>query len=439
MPFIRRAKAGAGGATSGPALVLCVLLAGCVGAGGNTEVTRSAGSPADAPSLDAGAEAASPLIAGLLARKSILPASGPYATVANAVIRASAGAAAAELRVARLRAEAQSKNWLPKIGPDVSLTSLSSVAAGLVLEQAIFDNGRRKAERAYAAADVEVAAVTLAVDMNQRVFDGLSHYLAAERARDQAAVSERAVARLAEFERIVTVRANGGLADGSERQVVAQKHLEMQATLAGDRQSEREALAELAAVAGGPLPGISGTQSLPADSGTPEPLSVVMTRAEGARLVAQANAEKAALRPGIGLKAGLDGGGISPSVNLGGLVGAGNKASAEALDSMPDVAARRTEDSIEDANRRIVALGARITTLESHRAEGERVLAQTAANFETFAVQYKAGRRTLLELVSQYDSYARLERDQVSLRYDIAALRLEIARDRGVLVDGGRM
>ena len=48
-------------------------------------------------------------------------------------------------------------------------------------------------------------------------------------------------------------------------------------------------------------------------------------------------------------------------------------------------------------------------------------------------------RRTLLELVGQYDSYARLERDQVSLGYSIALLELEIARDRGLLVDGARM
>jgi adhesin transport system outer membrane protein len=67
------------------------------------------------------------------------------------------------------------------------------------------------------------------------------------------------------------------------------------------------------------------------------------------------------------------------------------------------------------------------------------VLRQTAGNLELFTEQYKVGRRSLLELVSQYDAYARLERDQASLRYDIALLQLEIARDRGLLVDGARM
>ena len=70
---------------------------------------------------------------------------------------------------------------------------------------------------------------------------------------------------------------------------------------------------------------------------------------------------------------------------------------------------------------------------------GDAVLAQTSGNLELFVEQYKLGRRTLLELVGQYDSYARLERDQVSLGYSIAVLELEIARDRGLLVDGARM
>ena len=80
-----------------------------------------------------------------------------------------------------------------------------------------------------------------------------------------------------------------------------------------------------------------------------------------------------------------------------------------------------------------------ITTLASRQAQGAEVLRQTEGNLALFTEQYKVGRRSLLELVGQYDSFARLERDQVSLRYDIAVLELEIARDRGLLVDGARL
>ncbi|MFN4130771.1 MAG: TolC family protein, partial [Paracoccaceae bacterium] len=66
-------------------------------------------------------------------------------------------------------------------------------------------------------------------------------------------------------------------------------------------------------------------------------------------------------------------------------------------------------------------------------------LRQTGGNLAMFTEQYKVGRRTLLELVQQYESFARIERDQVALKYIATDLRLQIALERGVLVDGARM
>ena len=108
-------------------------------------------SPTDPALPRAGAQQT--LIDELRARKSILPPDGPYATIADAVLRASSGAAQAELQMAQLQAEARAKNWLPSLGPRVSLTSLGTVVAQIMLEQAILDHGRRKAERAHAAGD----------------------------------------------------------------------------------------------------------------------------------------------------------------------------------------------------------------------------------------------------------------------------------------------
>ncbi|MCU0800435.1 MAG: TolC family protein, partial [Rhodobacteraceae bacterium] len=142
------------------------LLAGCVA---SNEAARFGAGEGLAPTDPAAANSFAPqganpsvLIEGLRTRQSVIAGDGPFQTVTDAVITASAGAAVAELRVARLKAEAKATNWLPSIGPSVDLTSLGAVVASMVLEQTIFDNGRNKAERAFAAADVEVAAVTLA-------------------------------------------------------------------------------------------------------------------------------------------------------------------------------------------------------------------------------------------------------------------------------------
>ena len=180
---------------------------------------------------------------------------------------------------------------------------------------------------------------------------------------------------------------------------------------------------------------------MPAEQRQDKPLSVLMTQSEGARDVAEAKVQRAGLLPGLGASAGLGAGGLNAGLTLGGagLMGAGTRSSLEALDATAEVAERRAVEASESANRRLVALERQIAQIEARQAEGERVLAQTATGFETAVEQYKAGRKSLVELAGLYDAYARLERDQVSLPHEALLLRLEIARDRGVLMDGGRM
>lgn len=439
------ANSKAGAARLALAVAALTLLTGCVEGKGGFDVTKmgfgKGQAPAD-PAIPALAQAgqSSLLIADLQARPSILLGKGPYAAVSSAVTEAGAGVAAAELRVARLRAEAASKNWLPRISPNVSLTSLGALAASLVAEQALFDNGRRKAERAYAAADVEVAAVILSTEVNKRVYDGLKHYLTAERAREQALVSERAVGKLAEFEQIMLKRVEGGLSDRSEQRVLSQKLAEMHATLSSDRQAQDTAMAELGGMTTRSLGALTGLQTLPADQPDPEPLAVLRSRAEGARSVAQANVSKAEMLPGLTASASLGTEGLGGGLNAGGGgIGFGSRATRAALDATPDLVGRRTAQAAEDAKRRIITLQNQMQTIMSQEAQGAEVLRQTNGNLSMFTEQYKVGRRSLLELVQQYESFARTERDQVSLKYLAADLRLQIALERGVLVDGSRL
>lgn len=444
MPKDRKHGSGAGGKS--PARPLAALglaafvLAGCMGSGAGDDMT-SRMSLRPAGTAEAKSQGGSALIAGLQARRSILPLGGAYAQVADGVLEADAGAAAAELRIARLRSEARAKNWLPQIGPAVTLSSLNGLAAGLLLEQALFDHGRRKAERAYAAADVEMAAVSLSTDINQRVFEGLTHYVNAERARAQGAVAAQATKRLADFADTMRQRVEGGLSDRSEMQVITQKLSEMQATGAADHEAEISAMAELTAMSARPVDHLRGIDRLAVAGDTTEPLSLVKARSEGARSIAESKIARAGLLPSLSANADITSDGIDPGLRLGGsgLLGWGTKEELTALDATNDVVARRTTEAGETANRRIVALERQIAQFQSQETKGATVLAQTAENLDLFIEQYKLGRRTLLELVGQYDSYARLERDQVSLGYSIALLELEIARDRGLLVNGARM
>jgi adhesin transport system outer membrane protein len=427
------------------AAAACLALSGCFG--GGPEASRSSVSPGDPAlqasdaSLDRKGAVVSALIDDLRLRQTILPAGGPYDTVARAVLEAGAASAEAELRVKRLSARARSKNWLPSLGPEVSLSSLGSIMAQLVLDQTILDNGKRKAERDFAAADVEVAAISLATDLNAKVYDGLKLYIEAERARELATVSDAGLKRMAEFDRIMKVRYEGGLSDGSEARVISQKRAEMEATLSSERMARVRALAELNALTSRSMDDLRGLSNLPADTGHPEPLAVMQAKAEGARTIAELTAARAGYMPGLGIGAALDKhGDTSSGISLdGNVLGFGRKDSLQALEEGRIVAIRRIEEADRNTNRTIVALGQEIATLNAQSARDAKVLAEMEANLGLFTEQYKAGRRTLLELVNQFESLVAMRRNQASIKYQIAVARVEIAKARGVLVSGASM
>ena len=119
--------------------------------------------------------------------------------------------------------------------------------------------------------------------------------------------------------------------------------------------------------------------------------------------------------------------------------GFGTGASLRALEATEAVAQGRTDNARDASARRIVALEREIVALEARQKEGASVLSQTEASLRMFTEQYKLGRRPLMELVGLYETWARLERDQAGLAYDIALARLRIGLENGVLVDGSRM
>lgn len=428
-----------------PMLALAVLLSGCLGGLQPPGLQGfGKGQASDDPERTRlfaaeGSTATFPVMDDLRARRSVLPVGGSYAAVAQAVVAASSGASAAGLRMARLQKEAVDKNWLPQIGPVVTLDSLGMMAAQIVAEQALLDNGRRRAERAVAAADVEVAAVSLAEDMNDRVRQGLVLYIGAEQSRAQAAVASRGVERLSAYQDMVQERVTGGLSDGSELQIVSQKRAEMHATFAGDMQEAERSLADLAALAGRPLAGVRGIEGLAVSEGMP--LSVLRAKGEGARALAVARAERAGSLPGLAATASLDGAGaFRPGLRLGGTTfGFGTGAKMRALDATPDLVERQVAEAGQQAQRRMTTLAGEIAALRLRQRQGGEVLVQTMGNLDLFVEQYRAGRRSLVELVGQYDAAVRLERDQAALGYEIAWREVEGAALRGQLVDGAPM
>ena len=438
-------------------MTACLSLSGCFGLSLGQGSGRDSGQGADvarAVSVDAGLPATPPavlnsamqdgtrsqIIEDLLNRRSVIQ-DGPLRDVANAVMAANSRAAEADLRAAMLRSQAKSMNWLPSIGPQISLTSLGAVVASMVVEQVLFDNGAKRAERNYAKADVEVAAVALAQDSNTRVLQALELYLNAEAALARAQVNAAGMERMQHYVYIMTERVNAGISNRGDLQVVEQKQDQMLSDMASDTEAAAAALSELQAMAATPLGSVSGISGLAAPAPNAVALTMLKATAESTRAIAGAHAARAGFLPGLAVGGTVNGDGnnIGATVAAPNGFGFGIGASLAAIEAEEAAATARVAQETEDANRAVAALQGRLDSLRRQATEAGDLAMQAAANYELFAEQQRAGQRGVSDVVGVFETKIMAERAAVEMRYDIARLELRIAARLGLLVDGERM
>jgi adhesin transport system outer membrane protein len=363
---------------------------------------------------------------------------GPLREVAEAVLAANARTAEAELRAATLRSEAAERNWLPRVGPTVSLTSLGDIASSMLLDAVLFDHGARTAGREYARADVEVAAVALAEDTNARVLAALELYIEAEAARGRVAVTEGALEQMRRFDFVMQERVVAGISDRADLSYVGQKLSRMRADLEADREIARTAIAELQAMAARPVEGVSGLSSVAQAPRGTESLKVTKARAEAVRATAEARLTRAQQLPGITAGSRITGSGMDSGVTAGGEggLGLGTRATLRAIEAAEEAAQREVALAREDAARRQGQLSSRMTAADRRADEAARLAREAAETWRLTREQFDAGRRGVSETVGVFEAVVRAEREAVTLAHEAVALRARLAADAGVLVDG---
>jgi len=381
-------------------------------------------------------KAQSDILETLVARRSVLPDDSRLAYVSEVALTSSNRAAEAELKTAKLRAEAEDKNWLPTLGPTVSLTSLGDVVAGLVLDQVIFDHGRKKAERDYAAADVEVAAVSLSQDMNDRAFTAMALYIKALRGREKASLGDSALKQMNHFADIVEGRITGGVSNKGDLRMVQTKISTLRTMRDTASESVETALSELTAMTGTrfDLEPVSPVQI----NGSVETLEVIKAGAEAKRAVAQATVARAGQLPGVSATGTVATGGNSASLDLStdsGL-GFGTGKRIEAIESTKETAKRQVAEAREDAARSESRLRREIDSLARQEAEAKTLARDGRETYKLFQAQFRAGQRSVLEVVDVYDQSTYRALDGIDAKYDKILAQLKLARDMGLLADG---
>ena len=381
---------------------------------------------------------ASEIIYALQTRPSVIVSGTPYARVADAVIASDSRVAEAELRVAQLRAEAARKNWMPAIAPRISLSSLGDFVAELIINQVIFDNGRKKAERDLAKANVEAAAVRLVEDGNTRVYEALSLYVLAEENRALADHLTRAVSDMGRFEWVLEQRVKGGVSDRSDLNVVRQKLAAMRARALEAREAADSAIAELNAMSARPLSDLRGLGDI-RDANAGEALGVLRARAAREQAIAEARIARASHLPGLSATGSLSDSGRTAAgleVTTDSLFSIGTIAEFEAIEATKVTADRRVAEAREVAARRIQSQSTKLAAYRRQAEEARGLTAQAQQNLDLFQRQFDAGQRQVMDVVGTYETYARALETEIELTYKAARAALELAKLRGGLAEG---
>ncbi|MGV6839764.1 MAG: TolC family protein [Planktomarina sp.] len=423
--------------------VVCAAfaLSGCVG-GGDAAVNGAAANvqPAALAEIQPTELNGEPsaVIENLIARQSVLTTGSSFDTVADAVLATNARTAESELRAARLRAQAKSRNWLPSIGPVISLTSLGDIVASLVVEQVLYDHGRKRAERDFAAHDVEVAAVSLSQSTNSRVATALELYINAQRAAEEAKVAANAKARMGQLVNIIQRRVDGGVSNMADLSVGRAKIHELDAELSRAREAQSTALAELEAMTRAPMGDVSGLSPMGIGTAELKPLNVLKAQAEGDRTVARAKIARADLLPGVTAGGTVGDGGSDISVQVSGnqLVDLGTGSSLKAIEVSQEAALRGVVQAQEDNQRIINRLTQKRAALERQQTESAALVAEARRTYRLFYNQFENSGRPIMDVVNIYENVVRQERDAVRLKYELAQIQVEIASLYGTLVSG---
>ncbi|MGP6088516.1 TolC family protein [Antarctobacter jejuensis] len=431
-------------------VAIAVTLSGCMKDMGQGVVARFSGNGAATPVATEAAAVtkaarpdpaqASAIIHSLSLRASAVEPQTPYGSVAEGVMAADSRVAQAELHVAQLRAEAARYNWLPRIGPNISLNSLGDFVADLLINQVLFDNGRKQAERDLAKAHVELAAVKLVEDGNARVFDGLSLYQKAEENRELAAHLDFALKDMTQFEWIMNERVKGGVSDMSDLNVLRQKLASIRARKSEAEETTRTALAELDAMSSGSLAEVRGLGGLRKVSAG-EALGVLRASAEQDITVAEARIARASHLPGLTASGSVGDSGSSGALNVGidSMFSLGTFADLKAIDLAKETAARKVTEAQEKAQRQIRSQESQLSAYTRQAHEAELLTRQAKQNLDLFQRQYDGGQRQVMDVVGVYETYAAALETAISLKYKAARAELELARLRGALAEGTQL
>lgn len=380
------------------------------------------------------------IIDALKARNSVVPKGSTEAAVVGAVMEADTSASAAQLRAAVLRAEARDKNWLPSVDPKVSLLSLGSLAGAVLADMILFDNGRKRQERAYAHADIDVAAVALSENRNTRIRDALKLQIAAAEAREKSRISAEALTQMTEYRRILNGRVSGGVDKPSDLVEMDRLLAELRAESESEKLTLSSSRNQLGAMTAGMVSDPPAPSGLAGIKAPPVALPVLEARAAHRREVAELDMARAQMLPTLAAGTSANMMGVDGALNTGGSVMIfGRKAEYAAIEARTRAAADKVKTVEEDTARELQRYADDATSYRSASREARAVAEQIANTHRYYNAQFRGGQRGIMDVANIYMTMITQRKLAIGQHYRALDADVVRAGELGVLLDGDRI
>ncbi|AWI84367.1 hypothetical protein CEW88_12145 [Alloyangia pacifica] len=373
-------------------------------------------------------------VIGTLAQRpgAILPGT-PYAAIARAVLEGGGFRSVSELRLAWLRGKADELDWLPDLGPHLSLAVLAHMSQSVQSRPERFDTPRKQAERDLALAEIDQAALTLVDGANGQVFEAIGHHLDAEEAHARADLLEAAYRDVASLDWPIARAVAAGLVPAQRLQELRARVAWLRAERVDAGAEAQRARSELAAMGDSRLGGVAGIGAI-RELVSPPLLSELQAGILRAGVEAQERRTLNMLFDGLDARRSPEE--LAALEEAFGYDGEGS----EAGDWAPPTAGPRwspVESTPGDFE--IAAVAREREALRIGLGEAEKMRASAVAEAVRARQMERTGQMTAAELLGPLSSALRAQEEEITQRYALARAVLRLAYLRGTLVDGSTL
>ena len=351
--------------------------------------------------------------------------------------------AGVEIRIAR-------SGRYPTLQSSVGTGGVDSYDGQVTLSQPLFDWGLTSARTGQARAQQKAAIASLAVAREKTAYDAAIAFIGLRRASELAAAAEDNVTAHQRIAELAGIRTRGGVGDATEAGLASVRLGEAQSSLEDARGGQRSARNVYMTRTGAEPPG--GLADVPAirmllggaadiDAAAGEAPAVQVARAREQTALEAAKAERASLFPRLDAEAYVRSYDTARTIDKGvgirltgpTFTGFSNFERVKSARFQAESARWQAETARRDATLRVRELIDRTPTLEEQLTILATQLDEARVLSNLYELQFKLGRRSLVDFLNIQADIFRIARTLVNTRYDLFQLQYAAAEGLGRL------